>query len=58
MLSRYFYQNLNSEKLKSSDISYKESLDNFITKNPMKKLSDVKPMLLNLALSSVDSIFW
>ncbi len=32
-----FYQNLYSEKLNSNDISYKDSLDNFINTNPMKR---------------------
>ncbi len=38
-----FYSNLYSEKLNSNDISYKDSLDNFINKNPMK--SDEEHML-------------
>ncbi len=40
-----FYQNLYSEKLNYNDISYKDSLDNFINKNPMKRLSDEEHML-------------
>ncbi len=39
------YQNLYSEILNSNDISYKDSLDNFINKNPMKRLSDEEHML-------------
>ncbi len=40
-----FYQNLYSEKLNSNDNSYKDSLDNFINKNPIKRLSDKEHML-------------
>ncbi len=47
-----FYQNLNSEKFNSNDISYKDSLDTFINKqNPMKRLSDEEHMLCDRPIS-------
>ncbi len=49
-----FYQNLYSEKLNSNDISYKDSLDNFINKNPMKRLSDDEHMLCDRPITEVE----